>query len=92
MSAPRSKAREKAPANALRLNRFTPVTDLDAGDRGNLNLHNIIFVDGGSLIWFEEPDVLAVMQARGGGEVTRYRGEWEPASPVAADPTTGTGT
>lgn len=68
-----------APGNALRVNRFTTVTHIDRGGQ-RLNLNDIIFVDGGSLLWFEEPDVLAVMHARAGGEISRYQGSWEAVS------------
>jgi len=71
---------EKAPDRAMRTNTFLPVTEMAGGDNRPgmvLNLHNVIFVDGGSLLWFEEPDVLAVMQATKGGAVDRYQGTWE---------------
>lgn len=71
---------EQPPANAARTNTFLPVTDIDGGDNRpgqRLNLHNVIFLQGGSLFWFEEPDVLATMQATEGGQVRRYQGTWE---------------
>lgn len=75
---------EQAPDNAMRINSYLPVTDLNGGERGVLNLHNVIFVEGGSLIWFEEPDTLAVMQATRGGVVDRYQGTWERAQSESA--------
>lgn len=72
-----STTRETAPANALRVNGFMTVTEVAQDDR-TLNLHDVLFIDGGSLLWFEEPNVLAVMHARSAGEVKRYEGTWEP--------------
>ena len=78
---------EEAPANAFRY--AGPLYEIDGGGLRpgeRLNLRNFIFVDGGSLVWFEEPDVVAVMHARGGHTVARYQGVWEPATDkVGAD-------
>lgn len=68
---------ETAPETAMRVNTFMPVFELNGGDRGVLNLHNVLLVPGGSLLWFEEPNIVAVMYATEGGTVRRFEGEWE---------------
>lgn len=68
--------RETPPTNAFRVNRFMSITHIDRDDK-RLDLNTIVFADGGSILWFEEPDVLAVMHVAEGGRVRRYLGAWK---------------
>lgn len=73
---------ETPPENAFTLHGFMSITHIDR-DGQRLDLDDIVFADGGSLLWFEEPDVLAVMHAKEGGTVRRYQGTWKATAEVA---------
>lgn len=74
----------EVPPGAFRAPRFLAVTELTRHDGAVLDLHNVIFVNAGSMMWFEEPDILAVFHVPAKVEhpipepLCRYKGEWKP--------------
>lgn len=65
------------------------ITDIHGGEHRpgeDLDLHDVIFVDGGSQMWFEPPDILWVWHCHRGTnggrnpEPTRYVGTWRPCT------------
>lgn len=83
-----SKTTTDPPANAFRAPGFFTLTHLDGHDGRKLNLRNIIFIEGGSLVWYEAPATVCVLHVfpcgrepkDWDGKVRRYEGVWEDPS------------
>lgn len=75
------------PDDAFRAPKFLAITDITGPDGRVLDLANVIFVNAGSMLWFEEPDTLAIAHVPARVEhpvpepaLRRYRGVWREAS------------
>lgn len=75
----------RVPDHAQRVVGWLPISEIKGHDGRvwTFKPANIVFLDGGSLYWFEMPDTLCVMHARGDGEIVRYAGEW--SDPLSSD-------
>lgn len=73
------------PPDAFRAPKFLAITDIERHDGAILDLHTVIFVNAGSMLWFEEPNVLAVWHVPARVEhpiaepLRRYQGVWREA-------------